>query len=95
VLVEGIDAARLARGREGGEAREVLAGGDVALEEVVLPAEGDPAEGALRGVVVERHARILEGCLENPSRALDHLERDDLERDGLDGPPRREIKPAR
>jgi len=58
--VEGVDPARLAGRDERVEPCEAPARLDVADEEVVLPAERDPSGRPLRGVVVERHALVVE-----------------------------------
>jgi len=59
-VVVGVDAPGLAGGHERVDAREALSGLDVADEEVVLAPERDATERTLRGVVVERHAGIIE-----------------------------------
>jgi hypothetical protein len=58
-ILQGIDAARLARRDERVEAREALSALDIVDEEVVLSAKGDAAERALRAIVVERHVLIM------------------------------------
>src|SRR5579883_3069881 len=59
-ILEGVDAARLAGRDERVETRDVRAALEVVDEEVVLAAEGHAAERALRAVVVERHALVVE-----------------------------------
>src|SRR5271154_4052435 len=59
-VVEWIDLTRLARRHQRVQARNARAAVAVVDEEIVLPAECDAPERALRAVVVERQARLIE-----------------------------------
>src|SRR5437868_3100702 len=59
-----VDPARLTRRDQRVQPGDALAGFDIADEEVVLATERDPSQRALGGVVVERHACVVEKAAE-------------------------------